>query len=519
MARTPIQIEQVVDAINSLASPDDDLAKRSNDSAAMVDYWDKTDDIVEGYDAIKRGEQKYLPKFPDENDDDYKFRLETTKYTNVYRDIVENLASKPFEEEISLPAEANAPEEIEKFLEDVDGAGNNLTAFAGDTFFNGINSAIDWIFVDYPSTDVTRIRTLADAKIDGIRPFWSHVLGRNVLEAKAQVIAGEEVLTYIRILEPGKPNHIRIFSRSEDGFIFWELYEEFNDKEKGKKAYRRVGGGTLTIDEIPLVPFITGRRDGRSFKIRPVMRDAADLQIELYQQESALKYTKVLAAYPMLSGNGVKPALDAQGKPIKISVGPGRVLYAPPDGSGKSGSWAYVEPNANTLKFLAEDVKVTEQQLRELGRQPLTAQSGNLTVITTAVAAGKAKSAVGAWGLILKNALENALVITCKWLSIATETYDPEVKVYDDYDSFDGEGKDVEALNQMRTNGDLSQDTLWSEMKRRRILSAEFDIEKEKERLLDEIPADPNPLDTDPPAPEPGDPIPDPIPEPGNIAA
>lgn len=467
----------------------EDALRRSPASAWMLDYWDQTDDIVEGFAAVKAQGKKYLPKFEGEPDDSFKNRLEATKFTNIYRDTVEGLASKPFEEQVTLVDgdEINIPEQISELQDDVDGAGNNLTVFASHVFFNGINSAIDWIFVDYPKRD-PNIKTMEQMRKAGIRPFWSHVLGRNVLDARSKVIAGNEELVYIKILEPGTPDAIRIFERNDNGIVTWSLYQQITDnKSREFQNFELIDNGIITIGVIPIVPFITGRRDGRSYKIFPPMRDAADLQIELYQQESALKFAKIMTAYPMLSGTGVAPEKDADGKPKRIPVGPGKVLYAPVGPDGKAGSWSYVEPSAQSLTFLASDVKDTIQQLRELGRQPLTAQSGNLTVITTAVAAGKAKSAVGAWGLMLKDALENAFVLSCKWLGIKPTDYEPQVYVYDDYDTFMEGNSDLEHLRSMRATGDLSQDTLWQETKRRRVLSAEFDPEQEKQKLLEEM--------------------------------
>lgn len=468
-----------------------DLQTRSTDSAAMLDYWDKVDAILGGIKTMRDGEERYLPKFSDEDSKDYKFRLSNTKLTNIYQDVVESLASKPFEEEARLltSEEITIPEKLTGMIEDIDGRGNHLTIFAAETFFNGINSAIHWIFIDYPNLKSEKPLTIADAKAQNIRPFWSHVLGRNVLDAVSKVINGKEVLTYIKILEPGSPDHIREFTREETGKISWKLSEK--KFQGGVKEWVMVDEGTLTIDVIPLVPFMTGRRDGKGYKLFPPMQSAAELQIELYQEESALKFAKKLAAYPMLAGNGIRPAMSADGKtPVKLAVGPGRVLYAPPDGNGAIGNWTYVEPAATSLKFLAEDIQETKRDLRELGRQPLTAQSGNLTVITAATAAGKAKTAVGAWAFNLKDALENAFVITCKWLMIKETEYSPEVFIYTDFDNFAEGGTDLDALATARENGDLSQETYWNELKRRKVLSAEFDAIKENERILNEIPGD-----------------------------
>ena len=49
---------------------------------------------------------------------------------------------------------------------------------------------------------------------------------------------------------------------------------------------------------------------------------------------------------------------------------------------------------------------------------------------------------------------------------------------------------DLEELGKARERGDLSQETYWEELKRRKILSAEFTAEREKKRLLDDIPTD-----------------------------
>lgn len=497
MLATPITVQDLAPA----ASIDGDvMLKRSPDSAAMLDYWDQTDTIVDGTKAMRKAGQKYLPKFVDEDDKEYDFRLQNTKFTNVYRDIVEGLASKPFEEEVSLVTSdtKTPPQQITDFIEDVDGSGSNLTVFASGTFFNGINSAIDWIFVDYPTTDPARVRSVADAKAAGVRPFWSRVLGRNVLEAKTAMIGGKEVLVYMRIFEPGKPDHVRVFERAGD-VVIWRLYVK-TDKPapSGNTMFVLEDEGGISIGVIPLVPFITGRRDGRTFRLFPAMLDAADLQIELYQQESGLKHIKTLAAYPMLAGNGITPPTDANGKPKKLAVGPNKVLYSKPDASGKVGSWSYVEPAATTMTFLAGDVKTTGEQLREIGRQPLTAQSGNVTVITSAVAAGKARTAVGAWALTLKNALENALVLTCMWLGIKDSEYSPEVNVYTEFDDFADGNADLTELGAARTRRDLSQETYWAELKRRKVLSPEFDAEKEQTRLLEELPAEGLNLDNQP---------------------
>lgn len=456
----------------------------------MLPYWDKTDTIVEGYEAIKKAESDYLPKFVDETTADYKIRLQLTKFTNIYRDVVEGLASKPFAEEITLIGE-DVPEELKKFCENVDGASNNLTAFASLTFFNAINSAIDWIMVDYPKVEAGQLLSVAAAKQRKIRPYWVHILGRNVLEVRNVMVGSDQVIEYFRLLEPSdnqSPDRVRVYQRPMDGGeITWELYEENKEAKKLEDAMVLIDSGVLSIDVIPFIPLITGRREGKSYKIDPVMQDAADLQITLYQDESALQFIKTMAGYPMLAGNGVKPEKNNDNTVKKLNVGPMKVLYGPPDGNGNHGEWKYIEPSAQSMEFLKTSIDGTKQDLRELGRQPLTALSSQLTTVTTSIAAGKAKSAVGAWALILKDMLENCFMLTAKYMGIDYET---EVNVYTDFDNVSDTNADIDNLLTARQNGDLSRETLWFEMKRRKVLSPEFDATQESANIINEIPSD-----------------------------
>jgi hypothetical protein len=282
----------------------------------------------------------------------------------------------------------------------------------------------------------------------------------------------------------------------------WELWEKQENVTDKDKQWVLIGGGPVTIGVIPLVPFTTGRRIGSAWQLIPSMRDAADLQITLYQQENGLEHVKECAGFPMVSGNGVAPATDPSGKPLPLTIGPKAVLYAPPREQGSPGSWSFIEPSATSMKFLADDIEKTKQDLRELGRQPLTAQTGNLTVVTTAFAAQKGNSAIQAWAMNLKDALERALEITCLWLADDSE---PEVHVDTDFDVGLNDDKDRDTLVTMRAAGDISQETLWYEMKRRAVLSPEFDPKEEQARILKEIPGD---MEIDPVTGEPLQPAP-----------
>ncbi|WP_246704396.1 DUF4055 domain-containing protein [Rhizobium sp. P32RR-XVIII] len=476
----------------------------SSDYKAMCSYWDMVSTILGGADAMRAAGVKYLPKFPNESQPDYDFRRQNSKFTNIFRDIVENLAAKPFAKEVSLSDKVS--ERIKKLSENITGQGDHLHVFAANCFFRGIGYAIDWILVDY-TKNVPENATQADEERIGARPYWVPVTAQNLIAAYSEMIGGVETFVHVRIKEDTTERagygektieRVRVLNREvtrdERGEAIsaapatWELLEK-RKGQSGEEVWTSVGSGPITIGVIPIVPFLTGRRVGHSWQVIPPLKDAAFLQVEHYQQESGLKYIKELTCFPMLAANGVTPPVGEDGKPAPVPVGPKSVLYAPPNGDGQHGEWKFIEPSAESLRFLAEDVKQTEQQLRELGRQPLTAQTGNLTVVTTAFAAQKGNSAIQAWALNLKDALENAMKLTAMWLR---ETEEPEVAVHDDFDLDPNDEKGPDTLIKMRAAGDLSQRTLWSEMRRRNVLSPEFDPEAEERAIIDEIPSDPS---------------------------
>lgn len=478
------------------ASPDNP----SSDYLAMKPYWTMVEAILQGAQAMRDAGAAYLPEFPGEDDKDYAYRLANAKFTNLFADIVSNLASKPFAEKVAL--DESAPEDIAGFAEDIDGRGNHIHVFAAETFFAGICNAIDWILVDY--TTVQPGATLAQERAAGARPYWVRVPANRMLAVYTATIEGREEIVHARMKEDlverdgfkeTTVERVRIFNREElldeaGNAVGWgpatfQVLRRKTGTRRTASSWEIEAQGELTIGVIPLVPFITGRRIGAGWRFIPPMQDAANLQIEHYQQETKLKCAMDRTAFPLLAAEGVEPDRDGAGDPKPIRIGPGAVVYAPPYGdNGNHGEWNWKEPDAGSLKFLAEQINVCEQQMRELGRQPLTAQQG-ITVVSAAYAGQKASNAVQAWAWALKDALEQALVLTARWLN---RTEQPTVSIFTDFALEIGEDKGPDVLTKARATGDISQETFWSELKRRNILSADFDPEEERQRLEDEMP-------------------------------
>jgi len=468
----------------------------SADHRAMADYWRMVETILGGAKAMRAAGEMYLPKFEVESRAEYDLRKQHAKFTNIYRDILENLAQKPFGTKVAISDDAAS--DLQLFAEDVDGRGNNLHVFAGDVFFAGINAAVDWIMVDY-TKDVPANATRADEARLGARPYWTRYPASSVLAVYSAQINGGEQFVHVRLSESVTERHgfrevtkerVRVLDREkiEGGgyapatYTVWERQENI---KAGQDEWLVIEGpAPISIGIIPMVPFLAGRRIGQSWRIHPPMRDAADLQIDLYQQENALKSAKTFTAFPMLSADGVDPQVGEDGKPASIVVGPKTVLYGGASETGSGGSWSFIEPSATSLSFLATDIKDTIRELRELGRQPLTAQSGNLTVVTTAFAAQKGNSAIQAWAINLKDALERALQITAMWLKIDG---DATVTINTDFDLGFGDDDSFSHIVAMYQAGTISRQQLVHEAKRRGIIDRDYDGDDDLDQILSEM--------------------------------
>lgn len=485
----------------------------SSDYDAMLPAWNKVETILDGQAAMIAAGTTYLPKHPNETQVDYDYRLANAKFTNIYKDISENLASKPFAEEVSLGDQTE--ERFKALAEDIDGRGNNLHVFAEAIFSGGLNFAIDWIFVDYtkarPRADGQRL-SIDEEKKQGLRPYWVRVPAKQMLAVYADTVQGREVIVHARMRENFTRRdgfgevcveRVRVLDREPifemiDGVVAervigyqpatFTVYEKKAAKTRGGSSWMIVDQGPVSIGVIALAPFIAGRRKGTSWRFDLPLQAVADGQVKHYQHETALEHIKDLTAFPMLAGNGVQPDVR-DGKVQPVPVGPQAVLYAPPIIGGNSashGEWKFIEPTAESLKFLASEVENDERQMRELGRQPLTATAG-ITVVTAALASQKASSAVQAWAFRLKDALERALAYTAMWLNL-TEASAPEVRVYTDFALEASDEKGPTMIMEMRTNGDLTRRTTWAEAQRRGILSGDFDADEEEKGLVDELP-------------------------------
>lgn len=475
---------------------DQDPSATSSAHDAMLPYWQMVGAILGGAEAMRKGGEKYLPRFQNERPtkdaqgqefDPYKVRLQNAPFTNIYGDSSRNLASKPFAKELSL--KEGTSEQYKKLGENIDGQGNNLHVVGAEVFKSGIDKAISWVLVDYTKARPAaggRALSKAEETAQGLRPYWVHVPAERLLAVYSEFVNGQEIIYHARIrddvtvvsgFEENCVERVRVFDRArlvdEAGNTVGFAPATWTIWEKAKDSWTEKETGAVTIGIIPLVPFIPGERRGASWIVEPPLRDVAFLQVEEYQQESNLKNVIELTCFPMLSGNGVTPPTDGI-----VPVGPRAVLFAPMGADGTFGNWTFIEPGAESIQKVMDQLEKTRAMMRELAAQPL--MQANLTVVMSNLQAVKANSQVQAWTFKFKDTIEQCWKLTALWLNAKDE---PEVEVFTDFSIDFQDAAEMQTLGSAQQRGVISKRLEFSEYQRRGMISENADFEKDQEEV------------------------------------
>lgn len=465
----------------------------SNPSGAysrMEPAWEQIEDILDGPACIRAKRTKYLPKHESEDDAEYARRVAQAPWLPEFDDILAGLAAKPFAKDITF--KNGAPPDLVTLAEDIDGRGNNLTAFCREVFRKGIGLGCHAILVD--NTGTGSALTVAQERQQGVRPYWVSICADDIIDLKTAFVGAREVAYHVRIEECAiirdgyaeiEKERIREFNRepalNAKGAIVslgpptWTLWEARVAAE-GVKVWDVIDGGTFApIDEIPLVFFWTGDREGPQY-VRPPLGAIADKQIELYRVLSRKDEAYTKAGFPMLTANGLGPPTGG----AKIEVGPGRILFAP----AAQASWDYIQPNPEVLKELRADVESIRDDIRRLGMQPLTPQGGDVSATASSIEGARAHSRVQAWALGLKDVIEQALVLTAKWLRVPDTA---EVTVHTDFLAGTMSQPGLDALVKARVAREISRVTYLEGLIRFGVLPGDYDIAADEEVIAEEM--------------------------------
>jgi hypothetical protein len=448
---------------------------------AMLPAWQKIETILAGTEAMRAAGELYLPKHENEKPKAYEQRRTTATLFNVTELTLNAWVGRPFSDPVT-PVDGMPPQ-IETMLEDVDLQGNNITVFARDWFREGLAKAFAHVMVEMPALEPGR--TVADDLRDNVRPYWTMIKPENLIFATGTMVESQEILTHVRILEEETMRdgfaeftvqRIRVFDlvlvpeREDDpegGMVprvFWSLYRQV----KRNKWEIEVEPTRMEIDRIPLVTFYADRED-LMFGKSPI-EDLVDLNVSHWQSSSDQRNILTVTRFPLLAGSGISDEEST------VEVGPKRMLST----TNPEGKFYYVEHGGASIAAGRQDLQDLEAQMSEYGAEFLKKRPGGMTATARALDSAEATSPLQDATVRFMDAVNQALTITAKFLSLEDGG---TVTIKKDFGPETLEQGDMQELGNARRARDLSQEDYWEELKRRGTLRDEFDPDENRRRL------------------------------------
>lgn len=436
--------------------------------------------LMGGTRAMRAAGKEYLPQEPAESAEAYKQRIARSFLFNAYEKAVNDLTGRLFKKGLKTE---KIPPELEALCDDIDLTGRDLSRFSKDLFKDAWHSGITYLLVEFPPTvqpDGTAAPlSQADESAMGLRPYWIHITQKNLINWTSKVVNGVERLTRVQILEEVEEadgdwgscsvEQVRVLRPGS-----WELWRQAQD---GNKEWYMFSSGMTTLDFIPLIPIYLNRK---GFMVgAPVMENLAELNLCHWQSSSDQRHILHVARVPFLFGAGFT---DTTGK---VEIGPNRLIK----NSDPNSKLAYVEHTGKSIEAGNADLENLEKQMKICAMEPLMPKTGAATATARALDSVEAATALEEMGESFTDSLELTMQYTNAWLGGDVHADVGCIEIEVDFSLTLGDQADLDTLTKARAARDISREAYLSELKRRDLLSKEFDIEEDALLLDAEGPA------------------------------
>lgn len=445
----------------------------SSTISAMSTDWPMIDALMDGTPAMRAAGKAFLPKWPKEEQDAYDARLATAVLHPVFKRTVLVNAARPFSKAMTFGDKT--PPKIQEWIEDIDQQGTSLAAFSVQAMVACLSKGLHGVLVDYPKAEA--VKTKADEKAAGVRPYWVHypagtilgwktVLGKDGLQfSQLRLLEAAEVedgaygiktVEQVRVLSPGK----------------WETYRQNKDNQD---IWDLAGSGTTTLPVVPFV-FFYGIRSTFGVGHSP-MRDLAFQNVEHWQSASDQQTILHVARVPILFLKNFETD-----KPINI--GAGCAISA----DGEHADAKYVEHSGNAIQAGKESLIDLQDRMRSSGAELISLLPAYTTATQVSSDTEATKSLLQQIVEVFEESVEACLNLMAAWVN---EDETAEVAIYKDFGALTD--TDPQVLNAAAAGGSISKQTHFEELQRRDVVAADRTWEDELARLELEAPDETDP--------------------------
>lgn len=437
---------------------------------AMAVKWPMIHALLGGTQAMRDAGQTYLPMEPAEEVDKYALRRDRSFLFGAYASSVKRIVAKPFSRPVKVTPDFNG--KLDRFDEDVDGEGTNLTQFSKQLFEHGVNYGLSHFLIDFPI--MPEEATLADEI--GIRPTWHHIAPPQLIFWKVEKdVSGTNILTEIRFRETTLKSKdlyadeevetIRVFRRTT-----WELWEKSTSWELIAQGENSLGFVPLVTVYLNKTGFLTGA---------PPLEDLAWLNVRHWQSSS--DQTNILR----FARCGIMHAKGFSDKEAKdINIGPNELVTS----IDAKATLGWVEHSGKAIEAGERDLNDTEARMELLGLQPFIARSSASTATSKLIDESKIETEVQSWVRALEIALSQGIAITKEWLKI--EKDNEVVDVFNDFSLSIKATTDIDQLLKIRLAKEITSGLFLTEVKRRGLISDSVIIEDEVQATQEDLNAE-----------------------------
>lgn len=451
---------------------------RSSEVCAMEPTWAVTEPLMGGTAAMRAAGEKHLPKWPNEDPEAYKARKGTATLFPAFRRTVSVMVGKPFSKELTLGDDV--PAQIKGWATDIDREGVSLHVFAAEMLGEALPHGMAGILVEAPKPVQTtgRVVTKADQDAAGVRPYFVRVMHRQLLGWRTASVDGARRLTQLRIAEDATVEdgaygekvvqRVRVLTPGA-----WELWEKAEAKAaNGDDQWTIIDSGTTGLAYIPFVP-VYGWRAGFMRGQSPLL-DLAHLNVKHWQSQSDQDTILHTARVPIL-------AIVGADEKTSVTIGGASAVNIPAGGDMK-----WVEHGGASIEAGQKSLEALEDQMIQAGAELLVKKPGDRSATESANDAEANKSDLQRITEGFEDSLDQALQMMADYANLGSGGH---VSLYKDFGAATLSDASAQLLVSMAQAGQISDETLIEEMKRRGVLSPDVTAADEAERVEAQGPA------------------------------
>lgn len=439
--------------------------------AEMAMSWPMIESLLGGTASMRAAGTTYLPQWPKESDDSYKTRLSTATLFPAFPHTCAVMAAKPFARSIAID-ETTVPETVRALFDDIDMMGTDLQPFCADLMLKAMQHGIVGVLVDAPKAD--GLRTLAQEKAAGARPYLTVYPAGSILGWKCERRGKDFSLTQIRLLEEyteadgewgektGK--QVRVLTPGK-----WEIWRKAI--VNGKEVWSISDEGVTTIDVVPFV-FVYGLRKGFGIGAPPLL-DLAFLNVEHWQSSSDQQTILHVARVPILFARGF-------GEGDSLTIGASTAAMA----QNEKAELKFVEHTGAAIEAGRDSIKDLEDRMRQAGAELLVQRAAIATATQVQSEDEGNRSTLQKIAEDFDESLGAIVALMGRWMG--DKALSPQLAVYKDFGSANLTEKAGDLLLRGNRAGVVSSETTFKMLQRMDVVTSDASWDDEQKLLAKE---------------------------------